>query len=73
MLIVYFSNITNNTERFVEKLGFNDTYRIPLKNSEEKPSTIENPYILITPTYGDHDGRGAVPHQVKKFLTHIKN
>lgn len=34
---------------------------------------ITEPYILITPTYGDHEGRGMVPHQVKKFLNFENN
>ena len=65
--IVYFSNVTGNTARFVEKLNFlGDKYQIPLKgNFDVNP---KNNFIIITPTYGDGDGKGMVPHQVKKFL-----
>lgn len=67
MFIVYFSNVTNNTERFVFKVQKQKTYRIPLKK-EETIQTITEPYILITPTYGDHYKKGMVPHHVKRFL-----
>ena len=67
MFIVYFSNVTNNTERFVFKIQQENTYRIPLKKEETK-KTITEPYILVTPTYGDHEKKGMIPHQVKRFL-----
>jgi protein involved in ribonucleotide reduction len=67
MFIVYFSNVTNNTERFVFKVQQENTYRIPLKK-EETIKTIMEPYILVTPTYGDHEKKGMIPHQVKRFL-----
>jgi len=73
MLIVYFSNITNNTERLVDKLNVDSSYRIPLKKPDNELLEIREPYILITPTYGDPEGKGAVPHQVKKFLTYSDN
>lgn len=73
MLVVYFSNVTRNTERFVEKISPNNKYRIPIKPRHELIHSISEPYILITPTYGDHYGRGMIPHQVKKFLTHKNN
>jgi protein involved in ribonucleotide reduction len=73
MLIVYFSNVTRNTERFVEKIEAGKKYRIPLKPKDEPQIEINEPYILITPTYGDHEGRGMVPHQVRKFLNYKNN
>lgn len=67
MDIVYFSNITNNTHRFVEKLSnTGKKVRIPIKETFEE--RLERPYLLIVPTYGDSEGKGMVPHQVKKFL-----
>lgn len=67
MDIVYFSNVTNNTHRFVEKLSNNGRkIRIPLKESFDEK--LSRPFLLIVPTYGAPDGTGMVPHQVKKFL-----
>lgn len=70
--IIYFSNITGNTARFVEKLSINgEKYRIPIKG--DFVFTPSKPYIIITPTYGDPYGKGMVPHQVKKFLSEETN
>jgi protein involved in ribonucleotide reduction len=72
MFIVYFSNVTNNTERFVFKVQEKNNYRIPIKKTEPI-ETITEPYVLITPTYGDHEKKGMIPHQVKKFLKNPKH
>lgn len=63
--IVYFSSISGNTARFVSKLG-RPSARIPLYPSEPALQ-VSSPYVLITPTYGEH-GRGSVPKQVIRFL-----
>ena len=69
-LLVYFSSVSGNTARFVEKLG-RDSVRIPLQASDP-PVTVTEPFVLITPTYGGGQGRGehngAVPKQVIRFL-----
>lgn len=77
--IVYFSSVTENTKKFVEKLGF-PAERIPLLKNDP-PLFVDYPYILIVPTYGggnlDKNGHlkpdGAVPKQVIKFLNDEKN
>ena len=69
--IVYFSSTTNNTKRFVEKLGFS-AVRIPIRATEE-PLVVDDEYVLIVPTYGGGNTRGAVPKQVIKFLNDEKN
>lgn len=69
--VVYFSSATENTKRFVEKLGF-WAERIPLRSTEE-PLHVEVPYVLITPTYGGGAAKGAVPKQVIKFLNEEAN
>lgn len=70
MLVVYFSGIANNTERFVTKLGV-ESRRIPLMPNDPELEVDEG-YILITPTYGA--GRGdAVPKQVIRFLNNHHN
>lgn len=69
--IVYFSSATNNTHRFVQKLGLR-ARRIPLRAGEE-PLRVEEEYVLVVPTYGGGNGRGAVPKQVIKFLNDEHN
>lgn len=34
---------------------------------------IDEPFILMTPTYADGEGKGAVPKQVIRFLNDEKN
>lgn len=55
MHIVYYSNVTRNTERFVHKLG------LPASKIEDG---IPEPSIAIIPTYGD----AAVPAPVRSAL-----
>lgn len=76
MLVVYFSSVTENTRRFVDKLGF-PSARIPLHRSDE-PLIVNEPYILITPTYGGGvtmTGKNSkpVPKQVIHFLNNEHN
>ena len=63
-LLVYFSSTSENTHRFVRKLGF-PRVRIPLRPGE-KPVKVDEEYILVVPTYGGGNVKGAVPkrHQV---------
>ncbi|MDQ4213860.1 class Ib ribonucleoside-diphosphate reductase assembly flavoprotein NrdI [Microbacterium sp. ASV81] len=74
-LLVYFSSISGNTARFVEKLSL-PARRIPLHSTEE-PLVVDEPFVLITPTYGGGQGRGeekgAVPKQVIRFLNDERN
>lgn len=65
-LLVYFSSTTCNTKRFVEKLGFRSA-RIPLR-ANEGFLKVDEPYVLVVPTYGGGAVKGAVPKQVIKFL-----
>jgi protein involved in ribonucleotide reduction len=69
--VVYFSSVSNNTHRFVEKLGM-PAKRIPLYAREE-PLTVTEPYVLVLPTYGGGNGNGAVPKQVIRFLNVPEN
>jgi len=67
--IVYFSSRSENTHRFVEKLGL-PARRIPITGA-----TLEavSPYVLILPTYSGEGGKGAVPKQVIRFLNDAAN
>lgn len=70
--IVYFSSKSNNTHRFVEKLGIKNA-RIPI--SLDETLQVEQDYILISPTYGGggKETKGAVPKQVIHFLNEAEN
>ena len=69
--IVYFSSATGNTRRFVEKLGL-PAQRIPLTRNDPQIE-VNEPYVLIVPTYGGGNLNGAVPKQVIKFLNDEHN
>lgn len=69
--IVYFSSVSENTKRFVDKVGI-PAQRIPLR-SQEPHLRVHQPYVLIVPTYGGGNGAGAVPKQVIKFLNDEHN
>ncbi|MBG0740978.1 class Ib ribonucleoside-diphosphate reductase assembly flavoprotein NrdI [Paeniglutamicibacter antarcticus] len=69
--LIYFSSVSDNTHRFVQKLGV-DSARIPLYTSEET-LLANQPYVLVLPTYGGETGHGAVPKQVIKFLNVEQN
>lgn len=69
--IVYFSNVSENTKRFVDKLGV-PALRIPIYKNEE-PLEVNSPYVLVTPTYGNGGNDAGVPKQVIKFLNLKKN
>ena len=69
--VVYFSSTSENTHRFVEKLGV-PASRIPLYAKDE-PLKVTEPYVLIVPTYGGGNGQGAVPKQVIRFLNDPDN
>lgn len=73
--VVYFSSVSENTHRFVQKLGL-PAIRIPLHGRIE----VDAPYVLILPTYGggrtdgpDPDAGGYVPKQVIAFLNNEHN
>lgn len=65
-LVVYFSSVSANTHRFVERLACRRV-RLPLRTGEDPP-VMDEPYVLAVPTYGRPNGAGSVPPQVVKFL-----
>lgn len=67
-MLVYFSSVTENTSRFIEKLDV-PAVRIPLKASDAGLFLVEHEFVLVTPTYG----AGRVPPQVVKFLNLEQN
>lgn len=76
MLVVYFSSATENTKRFVEKLGL-PSQRIPLRRNDPELN-VDEPYVLICPTYGggvsvSGGNSRPVPGQVIRFLNNEGN
>ncbi len=65
--ILYFSNYSGNTKRFIEKLD-NFATRIPIKWDKENPVIVSREYVLCVPTYGGGSLNGAIPRQVREFL-----
>lgn len=72
--LVYFSSVSENTHRFVQKLHV-PAVRIPLRGRIE----VDQPYVLVLPTYGGgrqtpfvNEG-GYVPKQVIAFLNNEHN
>ena len=70
-LIVYYSSLSENTHRFVAKLGLKSA-RIPVSSAVETPQ-VREPFVLIVPTYCGDDGKGTVPKQVIRFLNNADN
>jgi protein involved in ribonucleotide reduction len=70
--IVYFSNHSGNTKRFVDKLD-NSSIRIPISWDPASPVYVNSEYVLMVPTYGGGSERSAIPKQVKSFLNIEKN
>lgn len=70
--LVYFSNVSNNTGRFVDKLQTPAT-KIPIKWDESNPLVVNTEYVLVVPTYGGGNDGHTVPKQVKKFLSIKEN
>lgn len=74
--IVYFSNYSGNTKRFVEKLtnGTNNATRIPIDpGTGGRHLVVYNDYVLFVPTYGGGSERSAIPRQVRGFLNVPEN
>ena len=73
---MYFSSASENTHRFVERLGW-PAHRIPL-HDRDGSFEVHEPYVLIVPTYGGGTtvtGRDTsfVPKQVIRFLNNEHN
>jgi protein involved in ribonucleotide reduction len=74
--LVYFSSVSENTHRFVQRLGLEElgmpVHRIPVRPADGF-LTVDEPYVLIVPTYGGGNEGGAVPRQVRRFLGDVHN
>lgn len=70
--IVYFSNYSGNTKRFVEKLD-GSAIRIPIDSNADSVTRIHRDYVLCVPTYGGGSEKSAIPRQVRHFLNDGQN
>lgn len=70
--IVYFSNVSENTKRFVEKVT-SDGVRIPLRPSDARNFNVDSEYVLVVPTYGGGAEGPAIPRPVRVFLNNPAN
>src|SRR5699024_1160886 len=69
--LVFFSSVSEMTRRFVDKLDM-PAARIPLRRRE--PALVPHqPLVLIPPTDGGGNGRGAAPKQGTKFRNDERN
>ena len=70
--LVYYSNVSENTKRFVEKVT-NHGVRIPLRPSDAGDFRVARDYILVVPTYGGGAEGPAIPKPVRVFLNNPAN
>jgi len=68
-LIVYYSSKTGNTHHFVQQLD-RPNFRIDKACPQIH---VDQPFVLVVPTYAGGDGRGAVPKAVVHFLNEEHN
>ncbi|UYO00166.1 MAG: class Ib ribonucleoside-diphosphate reductase assembly flavoprotein NrdI [Devosia sp.] len=69
--LVYYSSSSENTHRFVQRLGVS-SLRLPVDAGTEAP-VVSEPFVLVLPTYGSGNGKGAVPKPVIRFLNNPAN
>jgi protein involved in ribonucleotide reduction len=67
--IVYYSNRSGNTRRFVEKLGYEKVVDL----SSNLDLVVHKPYVLFVPTYGGGHGEYSIPRPVANFLNDKMN
>jgi len=70
--LVYFSNYSGNTKRFVEKLD-GTSIRIPIDYGDSGDLLMDREYVLFVPTYGGGSDKSAIPRQVRQFLNAESN
>ena len=70
--LVYFSNYSENTKRFVEKVT-DAGVRIPTRPGDARHLVVDREYVLVVPTYGGGSEAPAIPKSVKVFLNNPAN
>jgi protein involved in ribonucleotide reduction len=66
--IVYYSNRSNTTHKFVQKLGV-ESLRIP----QSGDFFVDKEYVLFVPTYGSGNDGHSIPRPVANFLNVPRN
>lgn len=65
---VYYSSKTGNTAKLLRQAGLHTQSQcIPGQVDAPMPE-ITQPFVLVTPSFGDSSGKGAVPKAVIRFL-----
>ena len=70
--LVYFSNYSGNTKKFVEKVT-DAGIPIPIRSSDGGVLLMDKEYVLVVPTYGGGSEDNAIPRQVRSFLNNPVN
>ena len=70
--VVYFSSVSENTKRFVDKLEARSV-RITIRTEEAAEFVHDRDSVLVLPTYGGGNDNSTVPKQVIKFLNNPEN
>lgn len=70
--LYYYSGTSENTKRFVDKLGIDYAKRISI-NPEDSPLFADREYVLICPSYGGGSKEKSVPRSVINFLNVEQN
>lgn len=70
-MLAYYSSASGNTERLIQKVGL-PSIRIPAKKTDQMIE-IEEPFILVAPTYARGDGSAPVPGPIIRFLNLERN
>ena len=68
---VFYSSKTGNTKRLLDSAGL-AALRLPQAPEAVVPC-VDAPFVLVTPTFGDAQGKGAVPKAVIRFLNVASN
>ncbi len=63
---MYYSSRSGNTDRLLRHAGL-PALRIPREVDAPMPA-VDGPFVLVTPSFGDSTGKGAVPKAVIRFL-----
>lgn len=69
--IAFFSSGSGNTARLASRLDISSA-RIPARESAPR-LVMTRPFVLITPSFADAFGHGAIPKPVLRFLDDPRN
>lgn len=73
MILVYFTTESGNVGRFAEKITKFQTARIPQSVEEAKSFTVDEEFVLVTPTYLAGNGKGSRTGVTKQILAFLNN